>query len=110
MWTRYEGWCVTAALLLLAALNTSSQMPRNRLSAARAALRRYCHDGRIPDLVDGDWVRRHLHLSQGADIGNCLDLLRLEEISGRVNTAEEGRKFLILLKEKMIDNQRGEPL
>ena len=109
-WAAALGPFPTEALLLLAALNPSTQMPRNHLSAALAALRRYCLDGRIPDLVDGDWVRRHLHLSQGADIGNCLDLLRLEEISGRVNTAEEGRKFLISLREKMIDNQRGEPL
>ena len=109
-WAATLGPFPAEALLLLAAFNPPPQMPRNHLSATLAALRRYSHDGRIPDLVDGDWVRRHLHLSQGADVGNCLVLLRREEIAGRVNTAEEGRKFLISLKEKMIDNQRGEPL
>ncbi|HKK00946.1 MAG TPA: hypothetical protein VJ955_02160, partial [Desulfuromonadales bacterium] len=109
-WAATLGPFPSEALLLLAALNPPAQMPRSHLAAALTALRRYCREGRIPDLVDGDWVRRNLLLSRGADVGKCLDFLRREEIAGRVKTAEEGRKFLILLKEKMIDNPRGKPL
>jgi len=59
------------------------------LDDVRATLR----DGRIPDLVDGDWVRNELGLS-GMEIGKVLQSLRIAEIEGRVWIVETAREFL----------------
>lgn len=50
-------------------------------------------DGRIPDLVDGDWVKEELGL-EGEAIGRALSALRRAEITGQVRSAEEAREFL----------------
>ncbi len=55
--------------------------------------RAVAREGRVPDLVDGDWIRRELQL-EGPAVGRALDGLRQEEIAGRVRTEEEGRGFL----------------
>lgn len=65
---------------------------RDYLSLAR--------DGRIPDLVDGDWVRENLGIAAGPPLGAALAALRREEIGGRVRTPEEARSFLSKGREK----------
>lgn len=50
-------------------------------------------NGRIPDLVDGDWVRTELGLS-GVAIGQVMQALRIAEIEGRVCSVESARAFL----------------
>jgi len=67
-------------------------------------------DGRIPDLVDGDWIRRELGWSEGPAIGKALSRLRRQEIEGRVKSLAEARKFLKSLDQKMIDKKTGDPL
>jgi len=64
-------------------------------------------EGRIPDLVDGLWVREKLGLGEGPEVGMALEILRREEIAGRVGNAEEARKFLISLDKKIVDNETG---
>jgi poly(A) polymerase len=56
--------------------------------------------GRIPDLVDGQWLRKNLGMRQGPAIGLALAALRREEISGRVASRREGEAFLISFVEK----------
>lgn len=86
--------------------------PRRRLPEARRALKDY-HDhlrhGRIPDLVDGAWLRRHLGMNDGRMIGDALRKLRAAELSGQVKTPEEARKFLESLVEKNIDKEIDPP-
>jgi poly(A) polymerase len=50
-------------------------------------------DGRIPDLVDGEWVRKELGL-EGEAIGQALNSLRLAEIAGQVQSVEAAQEFL----------------
>lgn len=57
------------------------------------ALDRHQIDGRVPPLVNGDWMRRYLHL-QGPDIGRCLEQLRLQEIEGRIHSRAQAEFFL----------------
>jgi poly(A) polymerase len=57
------------------------------------ALRAVMRNGRIPDLVDGDWVRKELGL-EGEAIGRALNSLRQAEISGQVGSAEAAKEFL----------------
>ena len=63
--------------------------------------------GRIPDLVTGARLRDRLGLPQGPLIGEILDLLRREEIAGRVQTLEDAEKFVKSAAEKMVDKPRG---
>jgi poly(A) polymerase len=49
--------------------------------------------GRIPDLVDGEWVRGELGL-EGEAIGRALSSLRQAEISGQVRSVEAAKEFL----------------
>lgn len=50
-------------------------------------------DGRIPDLVDGEWVRKELGL-EGEAIGRALNSLRQAEIAGQVCSVEAAQEFL----------------
>lgn len=71
--------------------------PHRQLPEAQRALtdyRNHLQHGRIPDLVDGDWVRQQLGLSDGRRIGETLRKLRAAELSGQVKAPEEARKFL----------------
>jgi poly(A) polymerase len=49
--------------------------------------------GRIPDLVDGEWVRGELGL-EGEAIGRALSSLRQAEIAGQVRSVEAAKEFL----------------
>ncbi|MEZ4599177.1 MAG: hypothetical protein R2940_05255 [Syntrophotaleaceae bacterium] len=57
-------------------------------------------EGRIPDLVDGQWLQRHVGLEQGPEVGRALAALRHEEIAGRVNNRQEAELFLQSFREK----------
>jgi poly(A) polymerase len=59
------------------------------LDDVRAVIR----DGRIPDLVDGEWVRKEIGL-EGEEIGRALSSLRDAEIAGRVRGVEMAKEFL----------------
>ncbi|MDX9710001.1 MAG: hypothetical protein RBT64_10660 [Trichloromonas sp.] len=86
--------------------------PRSWLLDARRALtdyREHLRHGRIPDLVDGAWVRQHLVISDGRRIGETLRKLRAAELSGHVKTPDEARKFLESLAEKNIDKEIDPP-
>jgi hypothetical protein len=50
-------------------------------------------DGRIPDLVDGEWVKEELGL-EGEAIGRALSSLRHAEIAGMVRSAEAAKEYL----------------
>lgn len=50
-------------------------------------------DGRIPDLVDGEWIKEELGL-EGEAIGRALNSLRFAEISGQVRSVEAAKEFL----------------
>jgi poly(A) polymerase len=84
------------ALALLAALAEGTVAPAVlRLQPYLAAWRQEAPEGRIPDLVDGDWVREHLGLAEGPDIGAALAAVRDAELAGQVTSAEEARHFLV---------------
>ena len=74
------------------------------------ALQSLTVNGRIPDLVDGRWMTLNLGVGPGPELGELVAGLRAAELSGRVKTANEARKFLISLREKTIDKKNGRPL
>jgi poly(A) polymerase len=50
-------------------------------------------DGRIPDLVDGEWVKKELGL-EGEAIGRALNSLRHAEIAGLVRSVVAAKEYL----------------
>ncbi len=64
--------------------------------------REISRDGRIPDLVHGDWVRNCLNL-EGPAVGRALATVRKAEIEGRVQSVQEARKVLISQQQKGVD-------
>lgn len=56
----------------------------------------YSMGGKQRDLVDGVWIMRNLGVEAGPKVGDMLRILRQEEIAGRVNTAGQARRFLLL--------------
>jgi poly(A) polymerase len=49
--------------------------------------------GRIPDLVDGEWIKKELGL-EGEAVGRALNSLRHAEIAGRVRNVEAAKEYL----------------
>ena len=109
LWVEQLG---TEPVLGLTWLLCRADDPRRWLPESRRALtdyREHLRHGRIPDLVDGAWVRKHLGLSDGRRIGETLRKLRAAELSGQVKTPDEARKFLESLAEKNIDKEIDPP-
>jgi poly(A) polymerase len=50
-------------------------------------------NGRIPDLVDGEWIKKEFGLN-GPVVGKMLGELRKEEMADRVGNSDEAKKFL----------------
>ncbi len=101
LWAAETGGSVPDSLLFLALLRT--EPPAAALARLRPVLRdwlRLAPDGRVPDLVDGRWVREHLNLPEGPALGAALAAVRKEEIAGRVNSPEAARDFLLRRQEK----------
>lgn len=78
-------------LLFLAASSDESETPT--LIAMLEAIGEFPDPRRLPDLVDGDWLREELGLS-GPAAGTALADVREAEVRGEVGSAEEARRFL----------------
>jgi poly(A) polymerase len=96
--------------LLLAAGLVTDPATREALLGALSAWLGLQQEGRIPDLVDGNWIAGHLGILPGPQLGQLVAALRAAELSGSVQNPDEARKFLILLREKTIDKKNGEAL
>lgn len=95
----YAWWAIRRRLnprlllLTLAAKSVETALPM-------AVLRSWCHrirhlgDRQPTDLVDGQWLRDELKLEDGPEMSKALELLRNNEISGKVCTEQEARQFL----------------
>lgn len=58
------------------------------------------HQGRIPDLVAGSWIKEKLGFREGPEIGKALTALRREEMAGRIENRLDAEAFLAAYKEK----------
>ncbi len=95
-----------AALALLAGIADDPVAETlRRLQPYLAAWRQVARGGRVPDLVDGDWVRDHLGLGEGPEIGAALAAVREAELSGTVTGPDEARRWL-LSRQKKGENSR----
>ncbi len=93
LWTASFGSQPVENVLFLGGLLPALRnAPKRVVEVLRAYLDRE-EGGRIPDLVDGEWIRKQLGLPGGPTIGEILQRLRREEIAGRVQTREDAEKF-----------------
>jgi hypothetical protein len=93
LWSAALGPSPLDSLLLLAALDEQLSQAPDSLLPAMADLAAHSHDGRIPDLLSGEWLQENLGLS-GPAIGLALERLRQEEIAGRITDAPAAESFL----------------
>ncbi len=63
----------------------------------------HSENGKLADLVDGNWLRTTYQLNQGPMVGRLLKLLEESELRGEVATTQEARKWL-WDNQKTIDN------
>lgn len=110
LWADRLGPSTVDSLLFLAVLD-------DRLRRSPALLLETLRDhlaaadgGRIPDLVDGGWMRERLGLVEGPAVGALLERLRRAEIEGGVHGRAEAERFLIAQAQKTVDKGKGDPL
>lgn len=60
----------------------------------------YASEGPPKDFLDGQWICASLGIKPGPLVGEAIQAVRHEEIAGRVLTAEQARKFLLVRYEK----------
>jgi len=105
LWAESLGPSPSDGLLFLTVfdriLMNSPELLLSTLRDHRAARRR----GRIPDLVDGRWLRERLGITEGPAIGALLEDLRRAEVDGEVRTVEEAQSYLCCHAKKMVDKE-----
>lgn len=109
LWVEQFGATPGELLRFLAAAWELAEAELATLEAAFAAYRQLALQGRVPDLLSGDWVRTKLGISDGPQLGQALEQLRQAEREGRVKTRAEGEKLLKSIGEKSVDRSGGQP-
>ncbi len=101
LWLEELGGDPVFSLIFLTVLAGETK-PRELELVARTMddFQKLQRQGRIPDLVDGRWLRKTLSMREGPAIGLALSALRREEIAGRVVSRQEGEAFLLSFVEK----------
>jgi hypothetical protein len=110
LWAATLGQSAVDSLIFLAALESPNKQFAENIRGVLHDFLEYAQAGRIPDLLDGHWLRKNLGLAEGPAVGKMLEQLRREEIEGRVQTPEDAKKFLKSLDRKMIDKETGDTL
>ncbi len=109
LWVEQLGPLPGEVLRFLAAGAELSEEALIRLEGAFSAYRQLAVQGRVPDLVSGDWLRSNLGIADGPQLGRLLDEVRQAERAGRVKTRVEGEKLLKSIGEKSVDRSGGHP-
>ncbi len=63
----------------------------------------HAEEGRLPDLVDGNWLCTNYQIKAGPVVGRLLKLVEDAELNGEVSTTPEARKWL-WNNQKTVDN------
>ena len=108
LWVEQLGQCPMLGLFYLASLKEASATFLDKVRVAMADYHQHVHNGRVPDLLNGSYLRSHLGITEGILVGQVLDTLRREEMEGRVCTIQEALKYIESFSEKIIDKP-GDP-
>jgi len=91
------------AVLFLTLLHTATDRdPLPLLESCSAAYLAHTENGKLPDLLDGDWLRTTYNLDEGPVVGRLLECLRQAELQGEISTPQDARRWLHE-HQKMID-------
>jgi len=102
-WVQELGREPLAILFLILLHLPMDRDPIPLLESFSAAYLAFAEDGRLPDLLDGDWLQTTYNLTAGPVVGRLLDALRQAELRGEIATPQEARRWLHE-QQKMIDN------
>ena len=103
LWISQLGPDPVLSLLFMVGLSENPQAVARIACEAIRDFRHHATGTRVPDLVDGNWIRRELNVQEGKVIGDYLARLRYEEMAGRVGNRDEACNFLKSLTQKNID-------
>ena len=102
-WVAGLGRAPLAVLLLLLSYLPADREVGPILDSLSTAFLSYAENDRLPDLLDGDWLRATYNLPSGPVVGRLLELLRQAELQGEIASAAEARLWLHD-RQKTIDN------
>ncbi len=94
LWARSLAPRPEDALLFLPLLDARAQERIDIILRVLGAWQEVTKEGRVPDMVDGEWIRKNLGIASGPRVGELLEEVRREEIAGRVETPEDAYGFL----------------
>lgn len=100
LWAAKLGRDPTDCLLFAAAMSHPDLLNQSTLQSLIVSWRTLQINGRISPLIDGDWIRQELAISDGLQIGRYLERLCKAELLGEVATPEDAQKYLKYLHEK----------
>lgn len=100
LWAATLGRDPIDCLLFGAAMSRPERVSDRVLRTLIESWQRFQINGRIAPLIDGDWIRRELLISDGLQIGRFLERLCEAELHGEVTTPEHAQKYLKNLHEK----------
>jgi len=103
LWVSQLGPDPVLSLIFMTGLSENPQATACIACEAIRDFRNHATGTRVPDLVDGNWIRRELNIHAGKVIGDYLARLRCEEMAGRVSNRDEACNFLKSLDQKNID-------
>ncbi|WP_291318024.1 hypothetical protein [Desulfuromonas sp.] len=98
---------IAAAAFLAALANGAPGELAGTLFPLLESFRTHEVGGRVPDLLNGAWLRERLKIGEGPHIGILLEKVRREEMLGRIRSRGDAEKFLISLVQKRIDKASG---
>ncbi|MFA5516585.1 MAG: hypothetical protein WDA20_09890 [Desulfuromonadales bacterium] len=96
LWAAKLGGSPVDALLFLAGLREEAPVAAlAQMLPVLRAYRKHNANGRVPDLIDGIWLRENLGIGEGQAAGEALAAVRREEIAGRVRSVKNAKDFLL---------------
>ena len=102
-WVANLGREPIGVLYMLMAEMLDLQMNVEAISLLPDSFFQHAQEGRLADLVDGNWLCANYQIKAGPVIGRLLKLVEEAELNGEVATTQEARKWL-WDNQKTIDN------
>lgn len=102
-WVANLGREPIGVLCLMMAEMLSMQMDLAKVETLVDNYLRHLVDGRLPDLVDGNWLRTSYQITEGPMVGRLMKVIEEGELRGEMSTTQEARKWLYD-NQKTIDN------
>jgi poly(A) polymerase len=102
-WVANLGHEPIGILLVLMAEMLALKSDMIRIDGLADSFFEHAIDGKLPDLVDGNWLRKNFQIKAGPVVGRLMKLVEIAELKGEVSTTQDARKWLND-NQKTVDN------